>query len=195
MHDIEKLLDFILFTNKVQKVVRSLYVTGEDRLENDAEHSFQVALVAWYIANSNNLNLDIGKILKYSLVHDLVEVYAGDTFAHTKDKALKESKAAREKAALDKIISEFPEFSDIYSLIDDYENRIDDESKLVYAVDKVMPPMNIYNDKGRSWRKHKVTLDMIKNEKKEKVKVSKDIESYWNKFLEKLEVNPDLFNS
>jgi putative hydrolases of HD superfamily len=184
MLEIEQLLNFMRLTHKFQQVQRIVRATGEsDRWENDAEHSYQLAVMGWYIVSCNNLNLDVNLVISYALVHDLVEVYAGDTYFYTTDQKLKDSKVDREKAAADRLREEFPEFNDLHHLIEGYEKKADDESKFIYALDKVVPMMNIYLDQGRTWKEKDIVLDMLIENKTEKVAVSPQIKDYFEKFI------------
>ncbi len=189
--DLQKLLEFTSFLNKFQKVKRSLYVTGEDRAENDSEHSYQLAMTAWYVINSKGLNYDLDKIFKYALAHDLVEVYAGDTYCHTEDENLKESKEQREMESFERVSIEFNEFPELLKCIHDYEKKSDKEALFIYALDKILPPLNIYLDGGRTWKgfeasivddnargSNKVHLEMLKS-KNPKVAKSPDIMKIW----------------
>ncbi|MFZ5392423.1 MAG: HD domain-containing protein [Patescibacteria group bacterium] len=185
---LKKLLKFVEFTHKFQQVRRVLLVNGEERQENDAEHSYQLALVAWYLVDSKKMKLDLEKVIRYAIVHDLVEVYAGDTYFFTTDQDLKNSKKTRETEAAKKIAEEFSEISGINQIIFDYEEKIDEESKFVYALDKILPVMNIFLDGGRSWRKEKVDLEMLRT-KDEKVKSSPVIEGIWWDLVSELEKN------
>ncbi len=185
---LKKLLKFVEFTHQFQQVRRVLLVNGEDRQENDAEHSFQLALVAWYLIDAKNLKLDLDMVLKYAIVHDLVEVYAGDTYFFTTDQTLKDSKKEREEKAAERIASNFPEMLKINQIIFDYEKKADEESKFIYALDKILPVMNIFLDNGRSWRKKGVNLEMLRT-KDEKVKKSLVIEEIWWELMNELEKN------
>src|SRR5680860_196716 len=117
--DLKKSIEFIELLQKFQKIERAIYVKGEDRKENDSEHSYQLVMFAWYLISSYKLDLDLDLIIKYALVHDLVEVYAGDTFAFDDDH--RESKEKREDESLERLKSEFGEFPDIFPLIEQYE--------------------------------------------------------------------------
>ncbi|MEI6887489.1 MAG: HD domain-containing protein, partial [bacterium] len=153
-----KLLSFTKFTHSFQKIERRIFATGLNRNENDLEHSGQLALVAWYFIDSSKLKLNTEKVIKYALAHDLVETYAGDTYFYSKDKKIQESKVQREKNALVRIKKEFPDFKEIEKIITKYEEKSDPESRFVYALDKIIPVLNIYLDEGRSWKRDNVSL-------------------------------------
>jgi len=184
---LDKILRFVEFTHKFQQVKRVIYANGEDRNENDAEHSYQLALVGWYLIDVKSLDLDIEKVFKYAIAHDLVEVYAGDTYFHTEDQKLRDSKKKREAEAAEKIGKQFSEMPELVKIIEEYERLESKESKYVYALDKVLPVMNIYLDSGRSWRREGVTLKMIRT-KDEKIRVSSVIEELWRELVEVLEL-------
>jgi len=86
---------FIALIHKFQHVERRVFAKGKDIRENDVEHSYQLTVVSWFIASCNNLSLDKDLLIKYGLVHDLVEVYAGDTFFYANEAELKD-KVVRE---------------------------------------------------------------------------------------------------
>ena len=189
---IKNILNFVDFTIKFNQLKRTIFATGEDRLENDSEHSFQLAMVAWYIISTKKLKYNIDKVIQYALVHDLVEIYAGDTFFYS-DKASKEAKHKKEIEARKKIEKNFKEFEDLSKLINDYEARKDPESEFVYALDKILPVMNIYLDEGRSWREHNIEFDMLVENKK-KVVINKDVLEVWEELVKVVEENrTDLF--
>ena len=151
--------------------------------------------MAWYAASTNKLNLDIDKVIKYALLHDLVEVYAGDIDAHDPDPQRDEKKAKKEHEALMQIKSEFTEFPEMTKIIEQYETRQDEESKFVYALDKVVAPINIYLDGGRYWHERGVTftLEKLLTNKKLKVAQHPEVEKYFDQLIAILEKEPHLF--
>ncbi len=189
---LNELFSFLEFTHKFQQIQRVIFATGENRNENDAEHSYQLAMACWFVVQTKKLELDINKIIKYALVHDLVEIYAGDTYFYSADQNLQSSKPAREKAAFERIKKEFPKLKDIHKAIKGYEALKDEESKLVYAMDKMIPVLNIYQDKGRSWKRDKVTYEMART-KDDKIALSPPIYEEWKELITHLEKNLDYF--
>ncbi len=189
------ILKFQKILNEFGQVKRTILVNGENRMENDIEHSYQLAMLAWYIVSLKDLDLDIDLVIKYALIHDFVEVYAGDTYVYSEDEELKASKEQREKDAAERLKKEFSEFSELHDLIDEYENKKDKESKFIYALDKIQPVLNIYMDGGRTWKEKDITLSMLIESKKDKVSISKDAQEYFNKIIEILKENEkELFN-
>ena len=174
------LIAFISFTQKFADVERIIFRSKGNRKESDAEHSFQLALTAWYLNEKDKLGLDVSKVIRYALVHDLVEAYAGDTIpaygAETEDR---KTKHIREEEALAKIRKEMPEAAELWKWIDSYEKREDQESKFVYALDKIIPILNMYVSGERKWDMYQVTMEMVIKEKENKVKIFPAIEKYF----------------
>ena len=144
--EFNSLLNFIKLSHAFQQTKRSIYATGEDRMEHDAEHSYQLTMVAWYLISAEKLDLDINVAIKYALAHDIVEVYAGDTPNFGEGVELKETKVKREEEALHKLAREFPEFPDLITLIARYEKKEDEESRVIYYLYKFLYSTNIYFD-------------------------------------------------
>lgn len=162
-----------------RRVDRVILVKDTERYENDVEHSYMLAMLAWYIVSSERLDLDKDKLIRYALIHDLVEVYAGDTYLYDQDMNMHASKKEREEQAAERLKKEFPEFLDLHETIHTYESRGDRESKFVYALDKVQPVLNVYLDQGRTWQKFDITLAMLREKKDERIKVSPEVNALW----------------
>ena len=163
-----------------------MLVNGEDRYENDTEHSYQLAMLALYIVNSQKLDLNHELILKYALIHDLVEVYAGDTYIYSTDTKEINSKEEREKKAMRQLKREFPEFPELHKIIKDYETKINKESRFIYSLDKIQPILNVYTDNGKTFKQEGVTLQMLIDCKKDKVAVSPEVKIYFDELIKLL---------
>ena len=183
----EELIGFIEFTRKFASVERIILARGKKRMESDAEHSFQLALAGWYLNEKDSLGLDCSRIIRYALVHDLVEAYAGDTIPGygeaTEDRKTKDD---REAAALARIKTEFPEGKDLWNWADAYERKQDQEARFVYALDKILPVINIYLNDGTEFETWKVDLPMVIREKEQKVKNFPAVEKYFWELVELL---------
>ena len=177
------LLGFSKIINRLQGVERVIRVPQTERRENDVEHSYHLAMLGWYIVDSNSLALNKDLILKYSLVHDFVEVYAGDTYVYSKNQEDHDSKKEREESSRLRILSEFPEFKELHQTILEYEKQESNESRFVYVLDKLHPVFQIYLDGGRDWKLHKVTLAMLIEKKADKVLLSPELLPYWDELL------------
>jgi len=103
MENFKDLLQFFKLTDDFKKIDRDIPQSSGFNKENDSEHSYQLAMVSWYLATTEGKNLDIEKILKYALVHDLPEIYAGDTPLYTSDNDYLNNKKDRERNSIKKI--------------------------------------------------------------------------------------------
>ena len=190
---IQDLIKFSELLTQLQKTERVIRVFGKDRWENDVEHSYMLAMLAWYFIEKEGLKLDKTKVIKYALAHDLVEAYAGDVYLYETDQKKKDEKHKKEKEAAERIALEFPAFSELHELVRGYEERKDEESKFVYALDKVQPVIQIYLDKGRTWNEKKVSLKMLVDAKKDKVALSPAVNAVFNELFEMLKGKDELF--
>ncbi len=183
------LMKFMEFTNLFGTVKRDIYknLTEGKEYENDAEHTYQVVMAVWYICETYKIECNQTKLIKYALVHDLVEAYAGDVSAWDLEKRV--GKEAREKEALEQIKNNFGEFSEMTDLIEAYEQRNDKESKIVYATDKILTVVNIMNDQGRFWKDFDRKLDKMIEIKDKKIAVSPEIHEIWADLLGELKTN------
>ena len=177
--NIAHILQFTKLLNKFQEVERVVNLPGREGKENDVEHSYQLAMLAWYIAESNSLKLNKDLLIKYALVHDFVEVHAGDTFIYSKKQSDHETKHEREEAARIQLLKDLPEFADFHSAILEYEKLESPESRFVYVLDKIHPVLQIYLDEGNNWKEHEVTLEMLLEKKEDKMILSQELLPYW----------------
>lgn len=180
---LSQLLSFAKILGELQAVERVVRVRGVDRWENDVEHSYSLAMLAWYILDTEQLPLDRDLVFRYALAHDLVEVYAGDTYLYSEDKELLASKPERERLAAERLLAEFPEVPEMHAAISGYVKKEDDESRFVYALDKMEPFFKCYLDGGRTWKEKGITLEMLYENKKDKVALSSEIKTYFDEFI------------
>lgn len=192
--NINKLLDFTRLTNTFRGIERDIPISSGSRMENDSEHSYQLAMVCWYISTIENCGYNMEKIFKYSLAHDLPEVFTGDTPLFTSCKLLLETKKTREKISIHRLKEEFINFKDLHDYINRYELMIDDESRFVYAVDKLLPILSIYLDDGYGWKTHGVSLDSIICRNKERITVSPEVEKYYNLIIKMIKNKKELLD-
>lgn len=149
-------------------------------------------MLCWYLASVHKLDLNIEKVLKYALAHDLIEAYAGDSYIY--DDVSRATKEAREKVALERLENEFPEFDELLSLLHEYEKRADTESNFVYAADKLIDPLNASMEKTQSiWKEKDVSWDKLMDYKSEKVARHPAVLMYWKELVKKLEAKKDFF--
>jgi putative hydrolases of HD superfamily len=189
---IEDLLKFSRFLLEFQSVRRKIRIPGREDYENDAEHSYSLAMMAWYINESSNLGLETGKLLKYALVHDIPEVYAGDPAIL--DKKGRTAKKQKEAAAIEHIETQFPSFSAISGWIHDYEKRADAESRFVYALDKLIPMLIIYEEGGTVWQEFDYDRDELFALNEASTGVDLTVKQLFEQMRELISKDPTLFN-
>lgn len=183
---------FIHLLHEVERVKRYVHRPGETMPGNTGEHTFELALLCWYIAKVEELNLNQEKIIKYALAHDLVEAYAGDTPAY--DKEGQKDKAKREHEAYLRITKDFSEFEELSKIIADYEIKADEESVFVYAVDKLIDPLGVsLETKVTHWKEKGVTYQDMRDYKDYKISKHPLIQEYWEALCQKFENNLDFY--
>lgn len=145
------------------KRVPNLADTGQP--ENDVEHSFGLAITCWYLHSRIAPSLDISKILKYALSHDIVEIHAGDTYIFDTEALL--TKEKRERQAIELLKTDWSDFQELTEYTEGYADKRSEEAKFVYAVDKILPVIMVeLGLKDRSWESYAITLDMYTENKK-----------------------------
>lgn len=190
--DIHRLLELqklLLQFSQIERVIDRKHKDAYIR-ESDTEHSYNLAMTAWFLAPYFP-NLNTGELIKYALAHDLVEVHAGDTYAFA-DKELIDSKAAREAAAVEQLKSDWPDFKELHDIIHAYEQKDSDEAKFIYALDKIMPIMAIYNSDGYTWKHEGLTLERLHEVKKQQIAISGEIQPYYDELYDLLLRSPNL---
>ncbi len=177
--DLQNLLKFVEFTNLYSLVLRKTILNKDGSAENNSQHSFQMALVSWYINNVKGLKLDNQKLIMYSLVHELVETYSGTHPVYERNSVIQKQIELDEKDAFKKIKSDFKEFGEMIKTIEDYNSMQDKESKFIYALDKLIPIINIELNNNDYYLKNKLTLEDMIKVKEEKIKTDPVIYEYF----------------
>jgi putative hydrolase of HD superfamily len=175
------------------RVERTKQLADTGRLENDVEHSYSLALTCWFLAPKIAPHLDMTKIFSYALAHDTVELHAGDTFIF--DEAGIATKSDREDQAIEKLQEDWPDFSEVAEAAKNYKAKADEEAKFVYAVDKILPVIMVnLGEKASFWKRHKVTRQMLIDQKRGPMHVSNEVAPYFDALVEWMS-NPDYFYS
>lgn len=171
--DQKKVLRFIDEIDKAKYILRKIHVDGGKRFENDAEHSFSTAMIVWLFADSFEEKLDLEKALKMTLMHDLVEIYAGDTYLF--DQKARLDKKEREDKAAKQLFEILPTRlqKEFFNLWKEYEDRKTAEARFVQAMDKLQPIIQNILVEGKSWKEFGASRKMIKEHKLKFVKDSK----------------------
>lgn len=157
----EKQLAFSLEIDKVKNVFRQTHLSNHGRNENDAEHSWHMAIMAYLLKEYANEKIDIAKVMLMCLIHDIVEIDAGDTYAYDTEN-LKTQKA-REDAAKERIFSLLPEdqAKELIALFDEFEDFESAESKFAHAMDNIQPLILNNSNNGGDWKEHHVTAEQV----------------------------------
>lgn len=160
-------IGFLLEIDKLKQVFRQTYLLDETRKENDAEHSWHFAMFAVLLAEYANEKIDLLKVVKMGLIHDLVEIDAGDTFLY--DEAGNADKAEREEKAAARIFGLLPPDvgAELRALWVEFEAKETAEAKFAGSLDRLQPFLhNVYTD-GRSWHEHGITAAQIRERNSE----------------------------
>ena len=138
---LKKQLDFALEIDKEKNIFRQTHLSGHGRNENDAEHSWHMAVMAYLLREYANEEVDITKVMLMCLIHDIVEIEAGDTYTY--DEEAKKTQKSREDAAKEKIYSLLPEDQkqELIALFDEFEAYETAEAKFAHAMDNLQPLM------------------------------------------------------
>ena len=149
---LKKQLDFILEIDKEKNILRQTHLSGHGRRENDAEHAWHMAIMAYLLREYSNEPVDIAKVMIMCLIHDVVEIDAGDTYAYDAE-GLKTQKA-REEAAKERIYSLLPDDQkqDLQALFDEFEERKTPEARFARALDNLQPLLLNNSNDGGDWR-------------------------------------------
>lgn len=159
---LEQQIQFILEVDKLKTIERQTLLTDASRQENDAEHSWHLALMALVLGEyANTQDLDILRVIRMVLVHDLVEIDAGDTYCY--DSAGYTDKAERETAAADRLFNLLPpdQAGAFRALWDEFEAGKTAEARFANALDRLQPLMHNAFTKGRMWKKHGIRKSQV----------------------------------
>lgn len=161
MKDLDKIINFCVEMDKLKTIYRQTPIITEDRYENDAEHSFHVALMAAMLSEYADREVNTCKVVQMLLVHDLVEVYAGDTYAY--DEEAKKSQKEREMKAAEKVFCMLPQelgekFKGLFLEFDEMKT---DDALFANTIDRIQPMMLNFYGGGGSWREHHVPIEKI----------------------------------
>src|SRR5438105_3936486 len=157
----EQQIRFILEIDKLKTIMRRTYLLNADRAENTAEHSWHLAMMAILLAEHANEPVDVARVVKMVLVHDIVEIDAGDTYFYDTTATL--DKSQREHAAADRIFGILPldQGAELRQLWEEFESAQTADARFALALDRFMPQLHNYYTKGRSWAEHGITADRV----------------------------------
>lgn len=167
MENMLKQFNFIVEIDKLKTIERRTKIIHGSRLENDAEHSWHLAMMAMILQHHANENIDLLKVIKMLLIHDLVEIDAGDTFAYDTDGQV--DKFDRETKAAKRLFGMLPaeqeeEFTQLWL---EFENKETEEAKFAASLDRLQPLVHNSLNQGDTWQKYGITSEQVINRNKE----------------------------
>lgn len=158
---LERQIRFILEIDSLKGVLRQSYLAGVDRRENSAEHSWHVSVMAVVLAEHANEAVDVARVVRMLLLHDVVEIDAGDTYVYDATSAA--GKAVREARAADRLFGILPadQGQELRALWEEFEAGTSPEARFAAALDRLMPVLHNWATGGRSWREHGITAERV----------------------------------
>lgn len=154
-------LEFVLEIDKEKNIFRQTHLSGHGRNENDAEHAWHMAVMAYLLREYSNEPVDITKVMVMCLIHDIVEIEAGDTYAY--DEEAKKTQKAREEAAKEKLYSMLPEDQkqELMALFEEFEEQKTPEARFARAMDNLQPLLLNDSNDGTDWKNHQVSASQV----------------------------------
>ena len=185
MTRLEKQLQFIVEIDKVKNIFRQTYLSDGKRKENDAEHSWHIALMAILLQEYAKEEVDVMRVIPMLLIHDLVEIDAGDTYAY--DAVAKETQHEREQAAAKRIFGMLPEEQGqyFYELWEEFEVYESADAKYAHMLDNLQPLLLNDASEGRSWVEHEVHKSQIYKRNEKVPEISEVIWNEMKKIIDK----------
>ena len=161
MERLKKQIEFIFEVDKLKRILRQSILTDGKKRENDAEHSWHISLMAILLSEYSNEDIDVLRVIKMLLIHDIVEIDAGDTYCY--DKEGHNDKREREEKAAKRIFGMLPkdQCDDMISLWEEFELMETAESKYAASLDRLQPLLLNYATNGKSWRDHDIESKQI----------------------------------
>jgi putative hydrolase of HD superfamily len=174
---------FIVEIDKLKTIIRRTTLIDRSRDENSAEHSWHIALMAPLLAEYSDQPVNILKVVKMLLVHDIVEIDAGDTYCY--DAAANLDKADREQSAADRLFGLLPsdQAAEFRGLWEEFESAVTADAKFANALDRLQPFLNNYHTQGAQWRSHDVNADQVRKRMAPIGYASKSLDEYVRVFL------------
>jgi putative hydrolase of HD superfamily len=177
--DLKDLLKFTEFTNIFATVKRNTIHNKDGIAENNAQHSFQLAIIAWFLSDKESLGLNVEKLITYALVHDIMETYSGTSPVYQRNPKAQNNKDFTEEEAINQINKEFKSFRPFLNSLSNYHSQKDEEAKFIYALDKLLPILNIELNNDDFYFKNEVTFEKMVEIKEQKISKDKTVYKYF----------------
>lgn len=180
----EKQVAFILEADKEKNILRQTHLSGHGRRENDAEHAWHMAIMVYLLKEYANEEIDVAKTMMMALIHDIVEIDAGDTYAY--DSKGLETQKEREKQAAERIFGLLPDDQkeDLKSLFEEFETNETPEARFVHAMDNFQPLLLNNSNDGGDWKEHKVSKSQVMKRHQKTKLGSDEIGEYTESLIE-----------
>lgn len=158
---LKRQMGFIMEVDKLKEIFRQSIVSSGARYENDAEHSWHISLMAILLSEHANERVDVLRVVKMLLIHDIVEIDAGDTYNYDEEALL--DKRQREEAAAERLFGLLPDEQrdEFMELWEEFEEKKTPEARYAAALDRLQPMLLNYMTQGKSWIDHGITSDMV----------------------------------
>ncbi len=158
---LQKQLAFALEIDKEKNIFRQTHLSGHGRRENDAEHAWHMAIMSYLFREYANEEVDLSRVMLMCLIHDIVEIDAGDTYAY--DEEGKKSQKLREAEAKERIYSLLPEDQklELQEIFDEFEEGKTAEARFAHAMDNLQPLLLNHSNDGGDWREHNVCAEQV----------------------------------
>lgn len=181
---LEKQIAFLIEVDKLKNIFRQTRNFHEKRHENDAEHAWHMSLMALILSEHANSEIDVLKVVKMALVHDLVEIDVGDTFLYADNQ---NEKTAKERKCAERIFGLLPQDQkeEFMKLWEEFEEKETIEAKFAGSMDRLGPIMQNHFDEGHAWRKHGIASDKVLLKNRQIEKGSKIIWEFAKSLIEK----------
>ena len=180
---LKKQMEFILEIDKEKSIFRQTHLSGHGRNENDAEHAWHMAIMAYLLREYSNEEVDISKVMIMCLIHDIVEIDAGDTYCY--DSELVKTQKEREEAAKERIFSILPQdqAKELISLFDEFEENNTAEAKFAHSMDNFQPLLLNNSNGGSDWKEHGVCSEQVYGRQKKTKEGSEKLFEVTDKIL------------
>jgi putative hydrolase of HD superfamily len=192
---LKRQLDFIVELDKLKRILRQTLVMDGSRQENSAEHSWHLAVMAVLLHEHAGNAVDVQRVLRMLLIHDVVEIDAGDTFCY--DAAASVGKEERERRAAERLFGLLPgeqaqEFRDLW---EEFEARETADAQFANALDRLQGLLQNYHNAGGTWRLHGITRDQVLNRMRPIQNASPELWKYVLQVIDEVYADSDLIAS
>jgi len=180
----EKQLAFILEADKEKNILRQTHLSGRGRRENDAEHAWHMAMMIYLLREYSDRDIDLAKTMMMALIHDIVEIDAGDTYAY--DTNGQKTQKERERKAADRIFGMLPDDQrdELRALFEEFEAGESAEARFAKVMDNFQPLLLNHSNGGADWKEHKVTKAKVTGRQRSSALGSEEIWKYTEKLID-----------